>query len=206
MMKKRTFIVTAIEGGTILAALFFGALVARGGWFLPSPLAPPISNNGILTATTTGQIKDGGLELNAVGLDAIGLYVYGGQGNGCNPAPGKYGEGCVGIGTNDPNEKLEIIGNLQLSGIIKPNGNAGADGHILTLLGPNGPMNWTGDGWMTIERVDIKTPQGWCVPLFPACPSGWTQPDPDIVINASCNASSKGWSYGNAIRICHRPF
>jgi hypothetical protein len=47
----------------------------------------------------------------------------------------------VGIGTTSPSEKLHVAGNVRVSGEIKPDGEAGLAGQVLTSNG-NGTMQW----------------------------------------------------------------
>ncbi len=48
----------------------------------------------------------------------------------------------VGIGTNTPAQKLDVVGNLRLSGAIMPNGIAGTAGQVLTSSGGGSPPTW----------------------------------------------------------------
>lgn len=82
--------------------------------------------------------------------DLAGWYKGPNQNDIYNPNAGN-----VGIGTGLPTEKLEVYGNIEVSGEIKPNGNAGVNGDVLTSLG-NGSMNWLPNaGWPTSGN-DIK--------------------------------------------------
>ncbi len=51
----------------------------------------------------------------------------------------------VGIGTATPAEKLDVEGNLKITGEIKPNGNSGQSGQVLTSDG-SGAMSWANPG------------------------------------------------------------
>lgn len=74
---------------------------------------------------------------------------------GGNPNHMYAGSDKVGIGTGSPDEKLDVVGNIELSGEIKPNGTSGSSGEVLTSNG-NGTMNWLpGGGWPTSGN-DIK--------------------------------------------------
>jgi hypothetical protein len=48
----------------------------------------------------------------------------------------------VGIGTGSPSEKLEVLGNIKISGEVKPSGQGGQFGQTLMSNG-NGTMQWT---------------------------------------------------------------
>jgi hypothetical protein len=49
----------------------------------------------------------------------------------------------VGIGTTNPTEKLDVVGNIKFSGAIMPNNNPGTSGKILTSNGPNAAPTWS---------------------------------------------------------------
>ncbi|MGC8958065.1 MAG: tail fiber domain-containing protein, partial [Candidatus Kapaibacteriota bacterium] len=58
--------------------------------------------------------------------------------------------GNVGIGTNNPNELLDVNGNISFTGALMPNGNAGTSGQVLISQGAGSPPIWgsaTGAGW-----------------------------------------------------------
>jgi hypothetical protein len=48
----------------------------------------------------------------------------------------------VGIGTGSPSQKLDVKGNVKMSGALMPNNSAGTSGQILTSAGPNNPPTW----------------------------------------------------------------
>ena len=48
----------------------------------------------------------------------------------------------VGVGTASPSQKLEVVGNLRVSGAIMPAGAAGANGQALTSNGPGLAPTW----------------------------------------------------------------
>ncbi len=55
-------------------------------------------------------------------------------------------DGKVGIGTNTPSQTLEVAGNIQFSGALMPNGNAGTAGQVLVSQGPGNPPQWQSVG------------------------------------------------------------
>jgi hypothetical protein len=76
----------------------------------------------------------------------------------------------VGVGTSSPSQKLDVAGNLRVSGAIMPGGTAGASGQALVSNGPGQPPTWenlayTGGGkfWVTLAnsiRTGTQTPVG----------------------------------------------
>src|SRR5436190_1266270 len=48
----------------------------------------------------------------------------------------------VGIGTAAPAQKLDVVGNIKLSGAIMPGGAAGTAGQVLTTNGGNNAATW----------------------------------------------------------------
>ncbi|HEY3386836.1 MAG TPA: hypothetical protein VGK46_10020 [Saprospiraceae bacterium] len=85
----------------------------------------------------------------------------------------------VGIGTTSPSEKLHVAGNVRVSGEIKPDGEAGLAGQVLTSNG-NGTMQWAAMNSGTEEEGN----GGWgdcgvqqITDFFPAGMSGAKQGD-----------------------------
>lgn len=50
--------------------------------------------------------------------------------------------GNVGVGKTVPTEKIDVVGNIQFSGTLKPNGNAGTSGQVLTSQGAASSPTW----------------------------------------------------------------
>lgn len=96
---------------SLFAVLALGAMIARADWS-----EPPATGNldAPINLSVIGQVKTGILAVPR-------LSVLG--------APAK---GFVGIGTETPEEKLDVIGNIQIGGLIKPLGDDGEDAQILT--------------------------------------------------------------------------
>jgi hypothetical protein len=51
--------------------------------------------------------------------------------------------GNLGIGTNNPAEKLDVAGNVRFTGALMPNGSAGTTGEILVSQGAGNPPQWS---------------------------------------------------------------
>ena len=50
--------------------------------------------------------------------------------------------GNLGIGTNNPAEKLDVAGNVRFTGALMPNGIAGTSGYVLVSQGSSNPPQW----------------------------------------------------------------
>lgn len=71
--------------------------------------------------------------------------------------------GNVGIGTGNPQQRLDVLGAVKFSGALMPLGKAGLDGQILVSDGPGKPPVWTnpkdaiaGTSWSTTGNADIN--------------------------------------------------
>jgi len=134
-----------------ISIFIFGALAAYGGWF--GGKNPPEGNIAVpLNTGARGQLKIGGLILNKQGENSgegakFGLIVNGENNTG-------KGEGGIVVGrqTQAKFEKLDVGGNIQISGILKPNGNQGTDDQIFTRT-DNGNDWKQRFSWMTIAGV-----------------------------------------------------
>lgn len=97
---------------SIFVGLFLINYFVYGAWN-PEPQTAPQQNPAIpLNVGPFGQTKSGGLILNSDGTADYGLVV-----SGTSASDGK-----VGVGTNNPQEKLDITQNLQVDGFLKVNG------------------------------------------------------------------------------------
>jgi hypothetical protein len=74
-----------------------------------------------------------------------------------------YGQN-VGIGTTNPTQKLDVVGNLRVSGAIMPGGTAGTTGQVLTSNGAGLAPTWEtlvtpggGKFWLTISNNTRST-------------------------------------------------
>jgi len=85
-----------------------------------------------------------------------------------NPAFFIETTGDVGVGTTNPTEALDVIGNVKFSGAIMPNNDAGTSGQLLISEGPGTPATWgaemlnrsqtTAIGKFYVNGIDITTP------------------------------------------------
>jgi hypothetical protein len=82
--------------------------------------------------------------------------------------------GNVGINTNTPTEKLDVIGNLKFSGALMPGGSAGTAGFILQSMGAGtapvwldaSSMGWLLDGNTVGEVETIGTKDAFDLPFI----------------------------------------
>ncbi len=150
-----------------LLLLFFASLVAYAGWFKPTAIPTGGNVAAPLAPTGEGQFKAGGLWLNSGGSSEKGLVVLGDDDSGY-----------VGIGTDNPGAKLDLVGSLYLTGIIKPNGNAGSNDQIL--------------GRTTVGRMDWVNRYAWLTLTSPS-DSWWSgggeEPPPPPPPGAGCGTS-----------------
>lgn len=133
-----------------ISVIFAGALIAHGGWLPPGgPTSPDVTQP--LDIGSAGQSKSGGLILNSGGAAAYGLVVDGSSAGGgqVGEPGGSQTTGLVGIGTNNPFERLDVVGDIQISGLIKPKGATGSNDQALSL-DANG-MQWKNrTAWTTL--------------------------------------------------------
>lgn len=97
------------------------------------------------------------------------VFNHGGTSIGANnasgtPANGLYVNGNTGLGVGNPSEKLSVAGDINFTGQLKTDGNAGAQGQILTADG-NGDMQWTDltrfENFKSFSNPGINT---WTIP------------------------------------------
>ncbi|HEY6503853.1 MAG TPA: hypothetical protein VIZ28_07765 [Chitinophagaceae bacterium] len=67
------------------------------------------------------------------------------------------GNGRVGINTLNPAERLDVNGNINLSGVLKVNGNAGTTGQVLTSNGTGDPQ-WKNTAYNNNARFAATIP------------------------------------------------
>ena len=79
------------------------------------------------------------------------VFMTGGTTQAANERMRIDGSGNVGIGTNNPSEKLEVTGNLELNGAFMPGGTAGTAGQFLVSAGTGTAPTWfdaSGYAWL----------------------------------------------------------
>src|SRR3989338_7944246 len=114
-----------------LTTFFFGIIFAYASWYRPTQAPPDNGQIGApITRSRLGQIKQGGLLLNQRNTNSNGLIVLGDRTHGL-----------VGIGTTDPLEKLDVVGDFVINGLLKPDGISGNEGDILVRIA-NNKMKW----------------------------------------------------------------
>ena len=81
--------------------------------------------------------------------------------------------GNVGVGTTTPTQRLDVSGNLQFSGALMPNGNAGASGAFLRSAGAGAPPTWTVPGLTVTNVTSVESNANLCIngafATYPGC-------------------------------------
>lgn len=100
------------------------------------------------TATEGGQINlESGTSINTWTIDQFEgnnsprLRIF--NGNSDTNGLSIIENGRIGIGLPNPTEKIDILGNLKVSGAIMPNNNAGINGQVLTSSGSGVAPVWS---------------------------------------------------------------
>lgn len=159
----------------------------------PPSASLDLSVNVPLNVGAVAQAKLGGLALNS-GKGDTGLIVY----DFINPGLEK-----LGIGLADPLEKLHLLGNWNIDGIIKPDGLIGRTDDVLTnVFGQQ--MEWGNVAWLSIQRIDVVL-AGSCVQIWPDCPEGWTNYG-DQIFSDACLLGDGVYTGWNATRVCYQSF
>ena len=115
-------------------------------------------NGGGNTSGVMGTANDGYLYnigqnlLVGTGTAAKSLvFMTGGTSQATNERMRINGSGNVGIGNNNPAQKLDVTGNLKLSGAFMPGGAAGTSGQFLISAGAGSAPTWSdlsGSAWL----------------------------------------------------------
>jgi len=143
--------------GIIVILFFLGGLITTFAQqqFLPDPLwIPPTQGNigaPITNTPNTTQVKAGGIYINEAHPSGTGLIIY------AEPQNNKGRLMLVPYGsslTTAQEEQISLVGNLDISGLLKPNGVAGLKNQILVRgndTNGHDAMTW-GDtsAWITV--------------------------------------------------------
>ncbi|MEK7611988.1 MAG: hypothetical protein AAB407_01460 [Patescibacteria group bacterium] len=174
-------------------SLFFLARTSYGGWINFSNNNPPQLNVAEpLNVGPVGQTKLGRLDLNTNKTALSGLELISGR---------------VGIGTNNPQELLDVNGNVGLTGSLVMSGGFGSKDDILANVNALQQL-WVSDiAWLTIQRIDTyDAAYGGCMEIFPICPSGWIMHELFPVSPPPCTETLGTSSIGKQTRICKKGF
>lgn len=111
------------------------------------------NTSGIMGAANDGYLYNIGQNLLVgTGTAAKSLvFMTGGTSQATNERMRIDGSGNVGIGNNNPAQKLDVTGNLKLSGAFMPGGSAGTSGQFLVSAGAGAAPTWfdaSGYAWL----------------------------------------------------------
>ncbi|MBL7701639.1 MAG: hypothetical protein JNM14_05285 [Ferruginibacter sp.] len=79
------------------------------------------------------------------------VFMTGGTSQAANERMRIDGTGNVGIGTNNPSQKLDVVGNIELTGAFMPGSSAGTAGQFLISAGAGASPTWadaSGYAWL----------------------------------------------------------
>ncbi len=111
------------------------------------------NTSGVMGAANDGYLYNIGQNLLlGTGTAAKSLiFMTGGTTQSTNERMRIDGSGNVGVGNNNPGQKLDVTGNLKLSGAFMPGGTAGAAGQFLISSGAGVTPTWfdaSGYAWL----------------------------------------------------------
>jgi len=182
-------------------ALFFalGILIAYGKWYLITT-QPPDPNTSPPLSTGYSEGKGGGLILNADAQPADAGLIVSDSGDlkkgfvFLRDVADQYG---YGIPLALPREKLDLVGNLKISGLIAPYNNRGSSGQIFMNDGSR-------DSWQNRRAfLTLVGSPGTC--WFPLYPS--TCADVGYVeYGKYCIPDYQNSGYDLPVRLCYKSF
>ncbi|PIR88951.1 MAG: hypothetical protein COU07_03595 [Candidatus Harrisonbacteria bacterium CG10_big_fil_rev_8_21_14_0_10_40_38] len=164
---------------------------------------PSTLNNGSVT-----QHKLGNLILNSQNWFGEGLIVY----DFNNPQDAKFG-----IGTENPSERLQVLGDVFVSGVINVLNSGGLDygqDNQFLLRVRNNQMDWDfSSAWLSIPQIMTVDTNGNCTVAIADCPTDWTVPDSRIwneyassVVYLNNCPLTPGVYIGRQAKLCYRAY
>ncbi|MEO6252207.1 MAG: hypothetical protein ABIO79_02845 [Ferruginibacter sp.] len=111
------------------------------------------------------------------------------------------GDGNVGIGNSSPVNKLDVSGDVNLTGAIKTNGNAGAAGQFLRSNG-GGSMSWTNSSFQNQAVFSVTAFPGTAGDYNWTVPAGITK----IEVELWSAGGHGGYGHGNDSLIVNDVF
>jgi hypothetical protein len=106
--------------------------------------------------------------------------------------------GNVGINTNNPTQRLHLVGNFRLQGALMPNNNAGTANQILLSNGANNSPAWSpfyiGNSGAISQIAKYYSTLSWFGTWNNNTFLTFTIADPDCVVGSSISVSITGWN------------
>lgn len=103
--------------------------------------------------------------------------------------------GNVGIGNNNPSQRLDVTGNVQFSGALMPNGNAGTAGQYLRSQGAGLPPVWFSPAATLIYQNAFNSTASVCINN-----ANWTtHPGVSTTLALQAGDIVFAWGYGAAM-------
>jgi hypothetical protein len=116
--------------------------------------APDNQNGGILQFRNQTGLHRFDIQ-GLFGLQSLPIDSYLSFNKNGSPIMRLRGDGRLGLGVIDPSEKIDLVGNIQLDGEIKPNGISGTAGQVLSSNG-DGTMKWGDAGSIFGQVIEVS--------------------------------------------------